>query len=171
MAELERVRTERRGIVGALEGMAIALVRSCNDRGILYGSVTQRDISDALKELGHYAKVLVPMAGGGTRKVASSVLESTLVLAARNDSICAYKNEVSGYGSTIGKKRFVVVGDAGHLFCSDLCWIGEPQGGIVAIAASHGFGSKIAQSESARTQARGAGDGRRSGGRRSPATE
>ena len=53
MAELERVRTERRGIVGALEGMAIALVRSCNDRGILYGSVTQRDISDALQELGH----------------------------------------------------------------------------------------------------------------------
>ncbi len=53
MAELDRVRTERRGIVGALEGMAIALVRSCNDRGILYGSVTQRDISDALQELGH----------------------------------------------------------------------------------------------------------------------
>ena len=42
---------------------------------------------------------------------------------------------------------------------------------VIAIAASHGFGSKIAQSESARTQARGAGDGRRSGGRRSPATE
>ena len=33
--------------------MAIALVRSCNDRGILYGSVTKRDISDALIELGH----------------------------------------------------------------------------------------------------------------------
>ena len=43
-------------------------------------------------------------------------------------------------------------------------------GALIAIAASHGFGSKIAQSESARTQARGAGAGRRSGGRRSPAT-
>lgn len=53
MAELQRVRSERRGIIDTLEGMAIALVRSCNDRGILYGSVTQRDISDALNELGH----------------------------------------------------------------------------------------------------------------------
>lgn len=53
MAELERVRSERRGIIDTLEGMAIGLVRSCNDRGILYGSVTQRDISDALQELGH----------------------------------------------------------------------------------------------------------------------
>jgi large subunit ribosomal protein L9 len=53
LAELQRVRTERRGIIDTLEGMAIALVRSCNDRGILYGSVTQRDISDALIELGH----------------------------------------------------------------------------------------------------------------------
>jgi large subunit ribosomal protein L9 len=53
MAELQRVRSERRGIIETLEGMAIALVRSCNDRGILYGSVTQRDISDALNELGH----------------------------------------------------------------------------------------------------------------------
>lgn len=53
LAELQRVRSERRGIIDTLEGMAIALVRSCNDRGILYGSVTQRDISDALIELGH----------------------------------------------------------------------------------------------------------------------
>ena len=53
MAELQRVRSERRGIIDTLEGMAIGLVRSCNDRGILYGSVTQRDISDALNELGH----------------------------------------------------------------------------------------------------------------------
>ncbi len=53
LAELQRVRSERRGIIETLEGMAIALVRSCNDRGILYGSVTQRDISDALIELGH----------------------------------------------------------------------------------------------------------------------
>jgi large subunit ribosomal protein L9 len=53
VAELQRVRSERRNIIDTLEGMAIALVRSCNDRGILYGSVTQRDISDALNELGH----------------------------------------------------------------------------------------------------------------------
>ncbi|MBC03635.1 MAG: 50S ribosomal protein L9 [Phycisphaerae bacterium] len=53
MAQLEVLRTERRGIITALEDLAITLVRSCNDRGILYGSVTQRDIADALNELGH----------------------------------------------------------------------------------------------------------------------
>ena len=53
MAELEQLRSERRGIIAALEDIAITLVRSCNDRGILYGSVTQRDIADGLNELGH----------------------------------------------------------------------------------------------------------------------
>ena len=31
----------------------VTLVRSCNDQGVLYGSVTQRDISDALIEAGY----------------------------------------------------------------------------------------------------------------------
>ena len=53
MAQLEQLRSERRGIITALEDLAITLVRSCNDRGILYGSVTQRDIADGLNELGH----------------------------------------------------------------------------------------------------------------------
>ena len=53
MAELETLRADRRGIIEALQDTAVALIRSCNDRGILYGSVTQRDISDALNELGH----------------------------------------------------------------------------------------------------------------------
>ena len=53
MAQLEQLRSERRGIITALEDLAITLVRSCNDRGILYGSVTQRDIADGLIELGH----------------------------------------------------------------------------------------------------------------------
>ena len=52
-AELEKVRGERKQIIDALEEMSITLVRSCNDRGVLYGSVTQRDISDGLVELGH----------------------------------------------------------------------------------------------------------------------
>ncbi|MAD20684.1 MAG: 50S ribosomal protein L9 [Planctomycetaceae bacterium] len=53
LAELEKVRGERKQIIDALEEMSITLVRSCNDRGVLYGSVTQRDISDGLVELGH----------------------------------------------------------------------------------------------------------------------
>ncbi|MCH2161028.1 MAG: 50S ribosomal protein L9 [Phycisphaerales bacterium] len=52
-AELERIRAERAGTIEALADKSIELVRSCNDRGILYGSVTQQDISDALRDLGH----------------------------------------------------------------------------------------------------------------------
>ncbi|MAB72850.1 MAG: 50S ribosomal protein L9 [Planctomycetaceae bacterium] len=53
LADLEQIRSERKQIIEALEEMSITLVRSCNDRGVLYGSVTQRDISDGLIELGH----------------------------------------------------------------------------------------------------------------------
>lgn len=37
-------------IIEKLEGMSLTLTRSANDQGGLYGSVTQRDISDALME-------------------------------------------------------------------------------------------------------------------------
>ena len=52
-AELEQVRGKRKTIIGALEELTATLIRSCNDRGVLYGSVTQRDLSDALIALGH----------------------------------------------------------------------------------------------------------------------
>ena len=52
-AEVQEIRAKRKTIIGALEEMTATLVRSCNDRGVLYGSVTQRDISDALVALGH----------------------------------------------------------------------------------------------------------------------
>lgn len=52
-AEVERIRALRTGIIEAMEDLAMELTRSCNDRGILYGSVTQRDISDGLRQLGH----------------------------------------------------------------------------------------------------------------------
>ncbi len=49
-AELEALRTQRTETVGKLDSVSIKLTRSCNDQGVLYGSVTQRDISDALRE-------------------------------------------------------------------------------------------------------------------------
>ena len=52
-AEVERIRALRTGIIEAMQELALELTRSCNDRGILYGSVTQRDISDGLRLLGH----------------------------------------------------------------------------------------------------------------------
>lgn len=50
MKEHERKRAEQSTIIEKLEGMALTLNRSANDQGGLYGSVTQRDISDALLE-------------------------------------------------------------------------------------------------------------------------
>jgi large subunit ribosomal protein L9 len=47
-AELAKLRSEREALIGRMEGVSIKLVRSVNDAGILYGAVTQRDISDQL---------------------------------------------------------------------------------------------------------------------------
>jgi large subunit ribosomal protein L9 len=47
-AELAKLRSEREALIARMEGVAIKLIRSVNDAGILYGAVTQRDISDQL---------------------------------------------------------------------------------------------------------------------------
>merc|ERR1712000_289107 len=39
----------------------------------------------------------------------------------------------------MGPKRFTSVDELGHLFCTDLCWIGEDKGGIVQIAKDLGI--------------------------------
>ena len=49
-AQLEALRAQRIETTAKLEGISLKLTRSCNDQGVLYGSVTQRDISDALAE-------------------------------------------------------------------------------------------------------------------------
>ena len=52
-AELKEIREGRKSVIGQLFEQTFDLIRSCNDRGVLYGSVTQRDISDALIQAGH----------------------------------------------------------------------------------------------------------------------
>lgn len=47
-AQLEALRAQRVDTIDNLESITVKLTRSCNDQGVLYGSVTQRDISDAL---------------------------------------------------------------------------------------------------------------------------
>lgn len=49
LAELRRVREE---LVTKLNGYELNIIRSCNDQGILYGAVTQQEISAALGEAG-----------------------------------------------------------------------------------------------------------------------
>jgi large subunit ribosomal protein L9 len=51
-AELAALRAEREKLVELMAEVSVTLERSCNDQGALYGSVTHRDISDALVEGG-----------------------------------------------------------------------------------------------------------------------
>lgn len=46
-------RQQREEMVGKLAGFEITLTRACNDQGLLYGSVSQQDIADALAEEGY----------------------------------------------------------------------------------------------------------------------
>lgn len=50
--ELAALRSEREKMIKKMEGVEVTLKRSCNDQGILYGSVTQQDIANALQEVG-----------------------------------------------------------------------------------------------------------------------
>jgi len=50
------MRAQREQMIEKLEGYEIELVRSCNDQGLLYGSVTQGDIADALAAKGFGVK-------------------------------------------------------------------------------------------------------------------
>jgi large subunit ribosomal protein L9 len=53
LAELARLRSAREELLGRMKDVAVTIKRSCNDQGILYGSVTQRDISEALQAAGY----------------------------------------------------------------------------------------------------------------------
>ncbi len=59
-AEAEKAQREmraaREAMIGKLEDYEIELVRSCNDQGLLYGSVTQGDIAEALVAKGFDVK-------------------------------------------------------------------------------------------------------------------
>lgn len=46
----------RRGMVNKMEGLELTILRSCNDLGHLYGSVTQQDVANALAEKGFVVK-------------------------------------------------------------------------------------------------------------------
>ena len=49
--EQRKLRVVREALINKLQGVEITMERSCNDQGLLYGSVTQQDIAAALKSL------------------------------------------------------------------------------------------------------------------------
>jgi len=50
--QMRELRRQREAMLERLEGHEVHLQRACNDQGLLYGSVTQRDIADALENDG-----------------------------------------------------------------------------------------------------------------------
>ncbi|MCI0364772.1 MAG: 50S ribosomal protein L9 [Phycisphaerales bacterium] len=69
LAELAHLRQSREDLVGRMTNVAIAIQRSCNDQGILYGSVTQRDIADALQAAGYGVDVRAVRLSGSIRRI------------------------------------------------------------------------------------------------------
>lgn len=69
MAELARLRQDREGLIARMKDVAITIQRSCNDQGLLYGSVTQRDISDALMTAGYGVDVRAVRLSQSIRRV------------------------------------------------------------------------------------------------------
>ena len=53
LAEVQRARSAREELLARMNSVEISVVRSCNDQGILYGSISQRDIADALQAAGY----------------------------------------------------------------------------------------------------------------------
>jgi large subunit ribosomal protein L9 len=53
LAELAQLRSAREQLLERMHAVTVSITRSCNDQGILYGSVSQRDISDALQAAGY----------------------------------------------------------------------------------------------------------------------
>ena len=50
--ELQALREQRRSMIERLDGYELTLERSCNDQGLLYGSVSQQDLATALNGAG-----------------------------------------------------------------------------------------------------------------------
>jgi large subunit ribosomal protein L9 len=69
LAELAELRKDREALVERMQSVSIAIQRSCNDQGILYGSVTQRDIADALQASGYGVDVRAVRLSQSIRRV------------------------------------------------------------------------------------------------------
>lgn len=71
LAELAHLRQAREELLSRMEAVTVAIKRSCNDQGILYGSVSQRDISEALQAAGYDVGVRSVRLSQSIRRVGS----------------------------------------------------------------------------------------------------
>ena len=54
--EVSKLRSDREKMIDKMVGIVVTLDRSCNDHGILYGSVSQHDLAHALEDAGFAIK-------------------------------------------------------------------------------------------------------------------
>ncbi|MFZ4465759.1 MAG: 50S ribosomal protein L9 [Phycisphaerales bacterium] len=70
-AELSKLRAAREALIARMEGVSIKLIRSVNDQGVLYGAVTQRDISDQLVADGYHVDMRAVRLQNPIRRIGS----------------------------------------------------------------------------------------------------
>ena len=73
VAEIAATRAQRERTINKLTGVNIKLTRSCNDQGVLYGSITQRDIADALVSAGYAVDMRAVRLAAPFRRIGSYV--------------------------------------------------------------------------------------------------
>ena len=73
VAEIAATRAQRERTINKLTGVNIQLTRSCNDQGVLYGSITQRDIADALVAAGYAVDMRAVRLAAPFRRIGSYV--------------------------------------------------------------------------------------------------
>jgi len=68
-AEMAALRANREQLLERLTDVTMTIERSCNDQGALYGSVTQRDVTDCLIEQGYGVDVKSVRLGHSIRRI------------------------------------------------------------------------------------------------------
>lgn len=71
LAELASARKHREEVLSRMADVAVSVVRSCNDQGVLYGSISQRDIADALLAAGFPVDTRAIRLGETIRRIGS----------------------------------------------------------------------------------------------------
>jgi len=96
--------------------------------------------ANALDQMGDIAQVLIPMAGSVSVHGSGPLLKNVLVLDAQNDSITGGDVPTERvYNGSPSPKRMSTMKLSGHLFCTDICWVSEDEGGIVGLAQKYGI--------------------------------
>jgi large subunit ribosomal protein L9 len=91
-----------------MSGISITLVRACNDQGILYGAVTQRDISDQLISDGYGVDMRAVRLNNPIRRVSTETvtiqfgrdLIAEISVVVKPDRIIELETPASSSGST-----------------------------------------------------------------------